>query len=604
VAVTRRDTLPTLFWSLAMERGDRIAMRQKDRGLWRALAWSGFARSVRQVGMALAAVGFGREQCAGILSANMPEWLYADLGIAGAGGVAVGIYPTDSPSQVQYVLGDSGATVVFVQDDEQLDKVLQVRGGLPRLRQVVIFDMEGLAGFADPMVMSLDRFMALGVDHDRANPELWEERLQQAKPDDLAILVYTSGTTGPPKGAMLSHRNILFQAEHGTKLLPSGPRDERVSFLPLCHVAERVVGAYFSIYTGTVMNFPESGETVPESVREVQPTVFGAVPRIWEKFYSAVVLALAEATVLGRWAYRVALGVGSRVAARRLAGRPVPLGLRLAFGLAGLLVLKNIRTMIGIERCRYLVTGAAPISPDLIRWYLALGRDLLEVYGQTECTGLATCTPLGRIKPGTVGLPVPYGELRLSPEGEILLRGDHIFMGYYNQPARTAETIVDGWLHTGDVGTLDEDGYLRITDRMRDILITAGGKNITPSEIENELKFSPYISDAVVIGDGRPYLTGLIMIDHENVARFAQDHDVPFTNFASLTRAPAVVDLIGREVEQVNRKLARVETIKTFRLIERELDPEDEELTPTMKLKRKLVSQKYRDLIESMYRER
>jgi long-chain acyl-CoA synthetase len=576
-------------------------MREKTLGIWRAITWREFGDRARSVGMGLGALGFAKGDCAGILSNNTPEWLYADMGIVGAGGVSVGVYPTDSAAQAEYVLKDSRCTVVFVEDEEQLDKVLQVRARLPALRRIVIFDMEGLADFAEPMVLSLDAFMALGADFDRGNPGLWEQRLQEPRPEELAILVYTSGTTGPPKGAMISHRNIVFQVEHGTGLLPAGPGDERLSFLPLCHVAERVVGAYYSIFTGTVVNFAESVETVPENVREVQPTLFGAVPRIWEKFYSAVAITMAEATPLARWAYKAAIGIGYRVVERRLAGRPIPPGLGLAYGLASALVLKNIRKMIGIDRCRYLLTGAAPISPELVRWYLALGRDMLEVYGQTENVGLATVMPPGRIKLGTVGLPVPYGELKISPLGEILLRGEHVFMGYFNQPEKTAEAIVDGWLHTGDVGCLDEDGYVRITDRMKDIIITSGGKNITPSEIENELKFSPFISDAVVIGDGRKYLTCLIMIDHDTVARFAQDHDVPFTNFTSLTRAKPVLDLIGAEVEKVNRKFARVETIKSFRLIEHQLDPEDEELTPTMKLKRKFVNQKYRDLIESMY---
>jgi long-chain acyl-CoA synthetase len=590
-----------MFWSLAAERGDRVAMREKDRGIWRAITWREFAERVKGVGLGLIARGLARGDCAAILGNNCPEWLYADLGIAGAGGVSVGIYPTDSAAQVRYILADSRASVVFVEDEEQLDKVLQVRAELPELKTIVIFDLEGLAEFADPMALSLAALMEGGAVHDRDHPGGWEERLQEPKPDDLAILVYTSGTTGPPKGAMLSHRNIVFQCEHGTELLTALPGDERLSFLPLCHVAERVLGAYYAIFTETVVNFAESVETVPENVREVQPTVFGAVPRIWEKFYSAVTIATSEATPLGRWAYRVAIGLGDRVADRRLARRPVPLGLRLAYRIADRLVLANVRRLIGIDRCRYLFTGAAPISPDLIRWYLALGRDMLEAYGQTECTGLATFMPADGIKPGTVGRPVPYGEIAISPLGEILLKGDHVFMGYFNQPEKTAETIVDGWLHTGDVGEIDAEGYVKITDRMRDIIITAGGKNVTPSEIENELKFSPYISDAVVVGDRRKYLTCLVMIDHENVAKFAQDHDVPFTNFASLTRAKPVLDLLAEEVEKVNRKLARVETIKRFRLIEQQLDPEDEELTPTMKLKRKFVNQKYRDLIESMY---
>ena len=600
----RADTLPTMFWRRVVEGGDRVALREKRFGVWRAVTWRQFGERARRVGMALVALGFAKGERASILSGNRPEWLYADLGIAGAGGVSSGIYPTDSAAQVEYLLRDSRSRAVFVEDEEQLDKVLQVRDRLPDLRHIVIFDMEGLAGFGDPMTMSLERCSALGAEHDRLNPGEWERRLAEPQPQELAILVYTSGTTGPPKGAMLSHRNLIFQCEHGTRLLSTRPGDERLSFLPLCHVAERVLGSYFSIFTHTIINFAESPDTIPDDIREVQPTTLGGVPRIWEKFYSAVTLAMADATRLERWAYRTALGIGHRVADRRLERRPVPLGLRLAHGVANRLVLSNIRKMIGIDRCRWLVTGAAPISPDLIRWYLALGATMLEVYGQTENTALATWTPPDGIRPGTVGRPVPYGEVAISPLGEILLRGEHVFMGYYNQPEKTAEALdADGWLHTGDVGEIDEQGYVRITDRMKDIIITAGGKNITPSEIENELKFSPYISDAVVIGDRRKYLTCLVMIDHDNVAKFAQDHDVPYTNFASLTRATPVVDLIAGEIEKVNRKLARVETIKRFRLIERQLDPEDEELTPTMKLKRKLVNQKYRDVIESMYAE-
>jgi long-chain acyl-CoA synthetase len=590
-----------MFWSRVAAWENRTALREKRLGIWRATTWGDLGQQVKHVGLGLLSLGFEQGSRASILSTNRPEWLQADLGIVGSGGVAVGIYPTDAPAQVEYVLRDSGSTVVLVEDEEQLDKVLRVRERLPALAHIVVIDLEGLADFADPVVLSLEALAARGADLDRTQPGLWAARVAGPKPEDLAILVYTSGTTGPPKGAMLSHRNLVFQAEQGARLLPTRPGDERLAFLPLCHVAERVLGAYSSLYTGTVINFAESLETVPENLREVQPTVLGAVPRIWEKLYSTVTLAIADATPLARRAYRLALGIGYRVADHRLAGRPVPAGLAVARWLADRLVLRHVRQLMGIDRCRYLLTGAAPISPELIRWYLALGRDMLEVYGQTENTGLATWTPLDRIKPGTVGLPVPYGELRIAPNGEVLLRGEHVFMGYWNQPERTAEVIVDGWLHTGDVGKLDDEGYLRITDRLKDIIITAGGKNITPSEIENELKFSPYIADAVVIGDRRPFLTALIMIDHDNVAKFAQDRDVPFTNFQSLTRAQPVVDLIAEEVDKVNRRFARVETVKRFRLIERQLDPEDEELTPTMKLKRKFVNAKYTALIESMY---
>jgi long-chain acyl-CoA synthetase len=349
------------------------------------------------------------------------------------------------------------------------------------------------------------------------------------------------------------------------------------------------------------VNFAESVETVPDNIREVAPALFFAVPRIWEKFYSGVALRMRDATWLGRFAYGQAMRVGLALAEAKIQGRRPSLLQRLAFRIADFLVLDNVKRSIGLHRARGAATGAAPIAPDLIRWYLALGINMTEVYGQTENTGLATAMPRGRIKLGTVGTARPDTQVRLSPDGEILLKGPHVFLGYYGKPDKTAETVVDGWLHTGDVGTMDEEGFVRITDRMKDIIITAGGKNVTPSEIENQLKFSPYISDAVVIGDRRKFLSCLVMIDHETVAQFAQERDVPFSNFASLCRAPEVQDLIWSEIERVNKELARVETIKKFRLIEQLLTAEDEELTPTMKLKRTFINVKYKDLIDSMY---
>jgi long-chain acyl-CoA synthetase len=380
--------------------------------------------------------------------------------------------------------------------------------------------------------------------------------------------------------------------------------DERMCFLPLCHVAERSSGAYFSLYTGTKLNFVENPETIPENVREIAPTVFGAVPRVWEKFYSGVSIALKESNAFEQWAYKLAIGVGLEKVRRYEKGEAIGSRLEFAHWLARALVLNNVRKLIGIHRSRMLITGAAPISPDLVRWYMALGVPMLEVWGMTETGSVAVGTPIERIKPGSIGIANAPNEVRLSDEGEILVRGPNVFMGYLNQPEKTAETIdAEGWLHTGDVGTVDTDGYFRISDRLKDIIITAGGKNITPSEIENQIKFSPYVTDAVVIGDRKPYLVCLIMIDQENVEKFAQDNDVPFSNYASLTRAAEVQKLIEGEIERVNKQFARVEQVKKFRLIEKKLGAEDEELTPTMKLKRKLVSQKYAELIEAMYRD-
>jgi long-chain acyl-CoA synthetase len=594
-------TLPTLFRHVVAERGDAVAMREKDLGIWRAVTWRQYGERARRAGLGLVALGLKPRDVVSVIADNCPEWLYTDMGTLSVGGVTNGIYTTDSPRQVEYIVNDSGTRFFFAGNEEQLDKILEVRARCPSLVKIVVYDTEGLHGFKDEQVMTFDELLDLGGRYDAEHPDAWERMVEIAQPENLATLVYTSGTTGAPKGAMLSHRNILFQLGYADFIADPRPGDQQLSFLPLSHVAERTFTVFYPLRTGTTVNFAESIDTVPDNLREVAPAVFFAVPRIWEKFYSVVALRMREATAIGALAYRWALGVGMRMAEGRIGGRRPTLGLRLLYRLADFLVLDNLKRSMGLHRVRGAATGAAPIAPELIKWYMALGLDLREVYGQTENCGLATAMPPARIKLGTVGVARPDTALRLSPQGEILLKGPHVFMGYYKNAERTAQTIVDGWLHTGDVGTMDDDGFVTITDRMKDIIITAGGKNVTPSEIENQLKFSPYISDAIVIGDQRKYLSCLIMIDHETVAQFAQERNVPFTNFGSLCRAREVQDLIWGEIERVNRQFARVETIKKFRLIEQLLTAEDEELTPTMKLKRTFVNRKYKDVIDSMY---
>ena len=598
------ETIPAIFWNAVAARGPNVWMRQKDLGIWRSWTWSETGQAVREIGHGLMALGFEARHTASILSNTNIEWVLCDLAVLSAGGISNGIYPTDAPEQVHYLCEDSGTRVLFVEDDEQLDKALAVRASLPLLQKIVVFNMEGLRDFHDPMVISLKQLQALGRAHAQQHSDMLTQRSAACKPEELAILVYTSGTTGKPKGGMHSHHGLVFTVRGFNTLIPRDERDECMCFLPLCHIAERMGGEYFSMYTGAKLNFVENPETVPENVREIAPTVFGAVPRVWEKFYSGVMIALKEAGGLQQAVYGWAIGVGHQVVDLVLAQKPVPLSLKLRFHVARLLALNNVRKMIGIHRARFLVTGAAPISPDLVRWYLALGLPMLELWGMTETCGAGTGAPADRIKPGSIGPAAEFNEMRLDPvTGEILVRGPNVFMGYLNLPEKTAETMdADGWLHTGDVGVIDEEGFFRITDRMKDIIITAGGKNITPSELENELKFSPYVTDAVVIGDKRRYLTVIIMIDQENAEKYAQDNDVPFSNYASLTHSAEVQNLIQAEVDRVNKKFARVEQIKKFWLLDTQLSAEDEELTPTMKLKRKLVEKKYAPQIEAMYR--
>ncbi|MFO1293387.1 MAG: long-chain fatty acid--CoA ligase [Rubrivivax sp.] len=601
--VVAGDTLPAVLWNAVAARADKVWLREKKLGIWHSWSWAQTGEAVREVACGLLALGLATGERVSILSNTVLEWVLADLGVLCAGGVSSGIYPTDAAPQVHYLCEDSASAFLFVEDDEQLDKALAVRARLPALRRIVVFDMDGLHQLDDPQVLSFERLRELGRAFAVAQPAALAARMQAIDPEALAILVYTSGTTGKPKGVMHSHRTLLTAMRGLQQVIASYESDERMAFLPLCHIAERMGGEYFSLYTGARLNFVENPETVPENVREIAPTVFLAVPRIWEKFYSAVTIAVAEAGRVQQLAYAGALGVGMQVAERVLAGRPVPWWLKIAFRAARWLVLDNVCKMIGVQRVRFCITGAAPIAPDLVKWYAALGVPMLEVWGMSETAGVSTCMPARAIRAGSIGLAAPWNEVRVdAASGELLVRGANVFMGYLNQPEQTAEAIdAEGWLHTGDVGTVDAEGYLRITDRMKDIIITAGGKNITPSEWENELKFSPYVTDAVVIGDQRPYLTALVMIDQENVEKYAQDHDVPFSNYASLTRAAEVRALIQREIDKVNAKFARVEQIKRFHLIETQLTAEDEELTPTMKLKRKLVQRKYAPQIDAMY---
>jgi len=598
------DTVPKMFWQRADELGSAVMMRQKDLGLWRAYSWTEVGTTVAEIGAGLVSLGFEPGQVVSVLANTCREWVWADLATLSMGGICNGIYPTDAASQVDYLCNDSGSVFLFAEDDEQLDKYLEMRDHLPLIKRVIVFDMEGLQKLDDPQVISLDALRALGRDYLLAHPKLVAQRLGSRGPQDVAVLVYTSGTTGRPKGAMITHANICASlAAAGSSLFEGLPMGgERVAFLPLCHIAERLIGEYVAIHRKSTINFVENPETVFDNLREVQPVVFFAVPRVWEKVFSTVAIAIREAGRVQQLAYGWALGEGMKTVKLAEAGTAPGALQRLSYWLARTLVLNNVRRMVGLDRVQLALTGAAPISPELIRWYLALGIPLREGWGMTETTGGGTVTPFDAGKPGSIGLPGPGVEMRISEQGEILVRGAVVFKGYLNLPEKTAEAIdADGWLHTGDVGRVDADGYFFITDRMKDIIITAGGKNVTPSEWENQLKFSPYVTDAVVIGDKRAYLSCLVMIDQDNIEQWAQERDVQFSDYKSLCRAPEVVSLIGEEIDKVNKQFARVEQIKQFRLIEQRLTAEDEELTPTMKLKRSLVNRKYGELIESMY---
>ncbi len=602
VQVQGCDTLPKLFMKVSAERGERIAMREKDFGIWQSYSWSDYREYAMAIANGLLSLGLQRGDVVSIQSEDCKEWLFADIGGLLAGGVVNGVYPTYQSRQLGHTLSDSQCRFLFVEDEEQLDKFLEIEDELPFVKKVFVFDWKGLRGFEHERVESVEALYAAGSLYGERNPGRIDRIVADGRADDLAILIYTSGTTGLPKGSMISQRYIMFQIQLAPDAVRQLPSDDVLTYLPLCHVAERIFSAWVPVATGATINFAESPETVLQNLVELSPTYMFAVPRVLEKFYSRVATAMAEATWIGQKAYAAAMRVGMRRANAIIAGDLVDTATRLQFQVADRLVFRNIKKLLGLDRIRGLVSGAAPISTSLLKWFLAIGVPVDEAYGQTEA-GVVSVTREGVYRLGTVGPAVANVDIKISSEGEVLLRSPGNFSGYLNQAEKTAETLVDGWVRTGDIGSLDAEGNLSITDRLKDVIITAGGKNITPSVFENELKFSPYVSDAVVIGEKRKYLTCLVMIDQENVEHYAQTHAIPFTDYKSLCANERIVSLIDGEIRKINEGFSSVETVKKFRLIDILLTAEDEELTPTMKLKRSFVSEKYSHLINEMYDE-
>jgi len=594
---------PALLFRRAAEQGGATALRYKHLGLWRDVSFREYAEEVRAAANGLMALGLAAGERVAIIGENRREWLCADLATQAAGGVSVGIYTTNAAAECAYILGHSEARVFVVENEEQFDKAMAIRADLPALRWIVVMDPEGLADLGDPSVISWAEFMRRGKTHAAQNPDALEQRLGRIDTEALGILIYTSGTTGPPKGAMLSHRNITWTARRLAEVFQATGEEEVVSFLPLSHIAERMLSTYLALSAGYRVHFVENVDAVMQNIVEVSPTLMFSVPRIWEKYQSMILIRMKDAHWFKRLAFGGAYAAGRAHARARLdAGRPVPWPLRLAFALANVLVLAKLRKRLGFDRLVTAVSGAAAISPDVLRFFHAIGVPLRQIYGQTEGSGPTCCHQGDLIDPANAGPPIPGVEVRIAEDGEILVRGPNVFLGYYRNPEASAEALADGWLHSGDVGEIDARGFLRITDRKKDLLITSGGKNVAPQPIENQLKTSPYVTDAILIGDGRNYITALIVLDEENVVKFAQDHKVQYTTYASLTEAREIRDLVLAEVRKANEGLARVEQVKRFCILPKKLMEEDGEVTPTMKVKRRAINRQFADLIEGMYR--
>ena len=596
--VDGQNTLAKLWKLRCEELRANTAHREKKLGIWSSYSWTHFYNCSRLIGLALMSMGLKRGEVVSILSEDNKEWIYTDLAIQSIGGICSGVYPTDSARQLTFLVNDSKSKFLFLENDEQLDKYLSVADKMPDLLKVIVYEKDGLVDFHDPRVIFLDELYEIGETELKKSKGSFEYSIEEGCSDDTAILIYTSGTTGDPKGVEITGNNIMFSISAGGKSLPVNNADEQLCFLPLCHILERLISVFQPIGAGSVINFAESSETVFENLQEISPTIFTAVPRVWERIYSRVLIMVGDATPFGKWAFSKALSAGMKKVQAEDNNKSIPI----SYIFWNFILLRNMRRILGMDNLRRGTTGAAPISPELLTWFRAIGVRIFEGYGMSESTGLISLNYQDNDKNGTVGPVIPGAKLRIGENDEIQYQGGNCFKGYWRKPEKTNETYTDdGWMRTGDIGLIDSKGFLTITGRMKDIIITAGGKNITPSEIENRLKFSPYISDTIIIGDQRKFVSCLVMIDQENVEKFAQDNRVPFSDFASLCASKEILELIHNTIEEVNKDFARAEQIKKFRLIDILLTAEDDELTATMKLKRGFVEEKHKTLIDEMY---
>lgn len=589
-------TLPGRVAVFAAQWPERVALREKWRGVWRGVRWRDYLHQVIAVSEALTAQGIVAGDRIAVLSDNRPEWLFADLGAQALGVMVAGVYTTNPAADVAYVLNHARVKLIVVEDQEQVDKILQAPEPLPHLQRIVVIDPKGLRDYDDARLQTWDQFVAASLPLARSlSDEVIHARLAALNAEQPATIIYTSGTTAKPKGVLLNHRNMLALSSVNRNLLGAREQDTLLSYLPLCHVAEKIFSQFIPLTAGSVVHFGESIDTVRQDLAEVAPSIFLGVPRIWEKMQAAVEVAMRNSTPLKRALYTWALRQGMTRLQRGRSGWGAWVADRLVF--------RALRERLGLSRVRIAASGAAPIAPELLRWFHAIGVPIIEGYGLSESSGLSHINLPDDVVLSSVGKPVPGTEFRLGEDDEVLLRGPHIFVGYLDNPEATAEAIdAEGWFHTGDLGRV-EDGRLYIVGRKKEIHITAGGKNLSPAKIENALKTSAYIKEACSVADGRAFVSALIQIEPELVGDWASRRGISFTSFEDLTLKPAVVALIGEEVARINGALlARVEQVRAFRLLPKELHQDDGEVTATQKLKRRVVVDRFADLIDAMYR--
>jgi long-chain acyl-CoA synthetase len=609
-SVESTETVASLVRDWAQRAPAQVVMREKDFGIWQEYTWERTWELVQDAAHGLLALGVSVGDRVSIQSENRPEWVILDLAAVAIRGITVGLYPTNPTVEVEYMLTDSRAVVHFAEDQEQVDRVLAIdRSRIDQLTHILYTEPRGVRAYDDNRLHFWEDFLDLGRSHRAAHPDAVDLHMAAAESDDVMTLVYTSGTTGPPKGAMITNANLTFCMDTFTdpvirKMPVTTSNDMALTYLPLCHIAERLFSTFHMAKVGVCLNFAESIDTVTANMREIQPTVFFAVPRIWEKLHASVTIKAGDASWFKRLWWKFAMRLARDIGRGKVANRGShTVKTRLLYAIGYPVVFRALKERLGLRRCWWAGSGAAPIAPEILEFFMGIGVPVLEFYGMTENSAIATFNSPGGMILGTVGEPYANIGLRIDEEtGEIQIKHAGVFAGYWNKPEQTAETFTeDGWLKTGDVGEWVEGTHVRIVDRIKHIIITSGGKNISPSEIENSLKTSPYVKEAMVIGDGRKHLTALVGIELDTVGDWALRKQIPYTTYRDLSEKPEVLELVQGVVNATNEKFARVETIKKFRMIPKELDHEDGELTATQKVKRRAMEEMFSELIEGMY---
>ena len=602
VEITPELTLPKLLVETARYYGDgKVAMREKEFGVWRPITWGRYLEEVRLLALGLAALGLGRGDKVALIGHNRPEGLWAEMATLALGGIVVWLYQDALIDEVQYVVDHSDARFLVGEGQQEVDKGLAIKPRCPRLERIIWDDPKGMRGYDDPCLVSLAEVRRLGRELEAKDPGAFERVVAQGRPDDVALLFYTSGTTAQPKGALLTHRNMLKMGQNMLALDPCEERDDFVSFLPFSWIGEQMMSISCGLMAGFTLNFPEDPETVQRDIREIAPQVLFSPPRIYEQMVRTVQVKVLDAPRLKRAVYQWAMGVGGRVVDLAFTDRPRPAALRLTRQLADLLVLRKLRDHLGLARIRHAYTGGAALGPDHLRFFHSIGVNLKQIYGQTEIAGISVVHRDGDVRYDTVGTPIPETEVRIAPDGEILSKSPCVFKGYYKNPDATVETLRDGWLHSGDIGFIDDRGHLVVFDRRKDVMTLADASRFSPQYLETRLKFSPYIKDAWILGDKRPAVSAVICIDAGVVGKWAEDNHIPYTSYPELSQKPEVQALVRGAVLHVDKSLPSAARIQRFVNLHKEFDADDEELTRTRKLRRAFLEERYQDIVEGLY---